>query len=106
MKKYLVLTVLSLFMTASYAQIDRSTQPKPGPAPKINLKDPARFEKIRQYAMQQAREKFDSVNNAAKIRDQFFHWTYFEDSKAQHFDFCLWTALLNQKVSFRVAQIH
>ena len=44
MKKYLVLTVLSLFMTASYAQIDRSTQPKPGPAPKINLKDPARFE--------------------------------------------------------------
>lgn len=44
MKKYLVLTVLSLFMTASYAQIDRSTQPKPGPASKINLKDPARFE--------------------------------------------------------------
>ncbi|MHA7863172.1 M16 family metallopeptidase [Flagellimonas marinaquae] len=44
MKKYLVLTVLSLFMTASYAQIDRSTQPKPGPAPKINLKEPTRFE--------------------------------------------------------------
>ncbi|MCR9227434.1 MAG: insulinase family protein [Flavobacteriaceae bacterium] len=44
MKKYLVLAALSLFMTASYAQIDRSTPPKPGPAPKINLKEPARFE--------------------------------------------------------------
>jgi predicted Zn-dependent peptidase len=44
MKKYLVLAALSLLMTASYAQIDRSTQPKPGPAPKINLKEPARFE--------------------------------------------------------------
>lgn len=31
-------------MTVSYAQIDRSTQPKPGPAPEINLKEPARFE--------------------------------------------------------------
>ncbi|MER3319750.1 MAG: pitrilysin family protein [Allomuricauda sp.] len=44
MKKYIVLAALSLFMTASYAQIDRSTQPEPGPAPKINLKEPARFE--------------------------------------------------------------
>ncbi|MER3375544.1 MAG: pitrilysin family protein [Allomuricauda sp.] len=44
MKKYLILTVLSLFMTASYAQIDRSTPPEAGPAPKINLKEPARFE--------------------------------------------------------------
>jgi hypothetical protein len=35
--------------------------------------DPARFEKIRQFAMQQAREKFDSERNAGKIRDQFFH---------------------------------
>lgn len=31
-------------MTVSYAQIDRSTQPKAGPAPEINLKEPARFE--------------------------------------------------------------
>ncbi|MAU15208.1 MAG: peptidase M16 [Muricauda sp.] len=44
MKKYIILTALSLFMTATYAQIDRSTQPKPGPAPKINLKEPAQFE--------------------------------------------------------------
>ncbi|WP_318310631.1 M16 family metallopeptidase [Flagellimonas crocea] len=44
MKKYIVLAALSLFMTATYAQIDRSTPPKAGPAPKINLKDPARFE--------------------------------------------------------------
>jgi colanic acid/amylovoran biosynthesis glycosyltransferase len=36
-------------------------------------RDPARFEKIRQFAMQQAREKFDSEHNAGKIRDQFFH---------------------------------
>lgn len=35
--------------------------------------DSARFEKIRQFAMQQAREKFDSQHNAAKIRNQFFH---------------------------------
>ena len=44
MKKYLVLAALSLFMTATYAQIDRSTPPEAGPAPKINLKEPARFE--------------------------------------------------------------
>lgn len=44
MKKYIILTVLSLLMTASYAQIDRSKQPKRGPAPEINLKEPARFE--------------------------------------------------------------
>ncbi len=31
-------------MAVSYAQIDRSKQPKPGPAPEINLKEPARFE--------------------------------------------------------------
>lgn len=35
--------------------------------------DSARFKKIRQFAMQQAREKFDSEHNAAKIREQFFH---------------------------------
>ncbi|PWL40157.1 peptidase M16 [Flagellimonas aquimarina] len=44
MKKYIVFSLLSLFITASYAQIDRSTQPKPGPAPEINLQEPARFE--------------------------------------------------------------
>lgn len=31
-------------MAVSYAQIDRSKQPKPGPAPQINLKEPVRFE--------------------------------------------------------------
>ncbi len=31
-------------MAVSYAQIDRSTPPKAGPAPEINLKEPARFE--------------------------------------------------------------
>jgi len=44
MRKYLVLAALSLFMTATYAQIDRSTPPEAGPAPKINLKEPTRFE--------------------------------------------------------------
>ena len=44
MKKFILMTALSLFMTATYAQIDRSKQPKPGPAPEINLKEPARFE--------------------------------------------------------------
>ncbi|WP_298924118.1 pitrilysin family protein [uncultured Allomuricauda sp.] len=44
MKKYIIFSLLSFFMTVSYAQIDRSTQPKAGPAPEINLKEPARFE--------------------------------------------------------------
>lgn len=44
MKKYIVLTVLSLFMAVSHAQIDRTKQPQRGPAPEINLKEPARFE--------------------------------------------------------------
>ncbi|MBS9462457.1 insulinase family protein [Flagellimonas sp. 389] len=44
MKKYIIFSLLSFFMTVSYAQIDRSKQPKPGPAPKINLKEPVRFE--------------------------------------------------------------
>jgi colanic acid/amylovoran biosynthesis glycosyltransferase len=35
--------------------------------------DPASFEKIRQFAMQQARVRFDSEHNAGKIRNQFFH---------------------------------
>ncbi|WP_420320612.1 M16 family metallopeptidase [Flagellimonas sp.] len=44
MKKYIVFSVLSLFMMVSHAQIDRSKQPKPGPAPEINLQEPQRFE--------------------------------------------------------------
>ena len=44
MKKYIVLSLLSLFMAVSHAQIDRSKQPKAGPAPEINLKEPTRFE--------------------------------------------------------------
>lgn len=44
MKKYILFTVLSLIMVAAHAQIDRSKQPKPGPAPEINLKEPATFE--------------------------------------------------------------
>lgn len=44
MKKYISFIILSLFMTVSYAQIDRSIQPKPGPAPKINLQEPISFQ--------------------------------------------------------------
>lgn len=43
MKKIFLLTMLSLFFTASYAQIDRTQQPKPGPAPEINLQEPETF---------------------------------------------------------------
>lgn len=44
MKKIIAFTVLSLFLTVSYAQIDRTQPPKPGPAPKINLEEPNTFE--------------------------------------------------------------
>nr|WP_299170952.1 pitrilysin family protein [uncultured Allomuricauda sp.] len=44
MKKYIIFSLLSLFMAVSQAQIDRSKQPEPGPAPEINLQEPARFE--------------------------------------------------------------
>jgi predicted Zn-dependent peptidase len=44
MKKYILFSVLSLFLAATNAQIDRTTPPKKGPAPEINLKEPARFE--------------------------------------------------------------
>ena len=44
MKKILLVSILSLFSTVSFAQIDRSKQPKPGPAPKINLQEPNTFE--------------------------------------------------------------
>ena len=43
MKKLFLLSMLSLFFTASYAQIDRTQQPKPGPAPEINLQEPETF---------------------------------------------------------------
>lgn len=42
--KKIILLIVALCTTASYAQIDRSKQPKPGPAPEINLKDPHSFE--------------------------------------------------------------
>ncbi|MBM1104844.1 insulinase family protein [Aurantibacter crassamenti] len=41
--KKLIFLIIALCTTASYAQIDRSVQPKPGPAPEINLKEPKRF---------------------------------------------------------------
>ncbi len=44
MKKYIVFSILSLCMVVSHAQIDRSKPPKRGPAPEINLQEPARFE--------------------------------------------------------------
>lgn len=43
MKKIFLLSILSLFFTISYAQIDRTQQPKPGPAPEINLQEPQTF---------------------------------------------------------------
>lgn len=42
--KKLILILITLCATASYAQIDRSKQPEPGPPPEINLKDPQSFE--------------------------------------------------------------
>ncbi|MBO0321277.1 insulinase family protein [Muricauda sp. CAU 1633] len=44
MKKYILFSVLSLFWAVTNAQIDRTTPPKKGPAPEINLEEPARFE--------------------------------------------------------------
>ncbi len=44
MKKTILFAILSLFLTVSYAQIDRTQPPKPGPAPKINLEEPNTFE--------------------------------------------------------------
>lgn len=44
MKKYIYLFLVSLFVSnIALAQVDRSKQPKPGPAPKINLTDPQTF---------------------------------------------------------------
>lgn len=44
MKKTLIMGILLLFASATYAQIDRSQQPKPGPAPEINLQEPVSFQ--------------------------------------------------------------
>ena len=41
-KIFSIVTILFLSLTVS-AQIDRSKQPKPGPAPKINLGTPEKF---------------------------------------------------------------
>ena len=43
--KRLIIACIAVFIAIStQAQIDRSTMPKPGPAPEINLKDAQRFE--------------------------------------------------------------
>lgn len=44
MKKIIYLAFSLLLATSLQAQIDRSVQPKPGPAPKINLGKPSTFE--------------------------------------------------------------
>jgi predicted Zn-dependent peptidase len=44
MKKIYITLVFAFVAFATNAQIDRSTMPKAGPAPEINLKEPQRFE--------------------------------------------------------------
>lgn len=44
MKNILVTIALCLSFTVAFAQIDRSKQPEPGPAPEINLKEAKKFE--------------------------------------------------------------
>ncbi len=44
MKKLYTTLFLCLLFAISFGQIDRSQQPKPGPAPEINLKDAEKFE--------------------------------------------------------------
>lgn len=44
MKRLYTTALCCLFFAASFAQIDRSQQPEPGPAPEINLKDAEKFE--------------------------------------------------------------
>ncbi len=44
MKNYIAITLIALFTLGLNAQIDRSKQPEPGPAPKINLDKPNSFE--------------------------------------------------------------
>jgi len=44
MKKYIILVITIFILSATMnAQVDRSIQPKPGAAPKINLKEPQTF---------------------------------------------------------------
>ena len=44
MKKIFLITITTIFLSVSMqAQIDRSVQPKPGPAPVINIKKPVTF---------------------------------------------------------------
>jgi len=43
MKKILFLSITLVFTSFIYGQIDRSVQPKPGPAPEINIKNPNVF---------------------------------------------------------------
>ena len=44
MKKLIIACIAVFIAISTQAQIDRSTMPKPGPAPEINLKDAQRFE--------------------------------------------------------------
>ncbi|MEM8847304.1 MAG: pitrilysin family protein [Bacteroidota bacterium] len=44
MKNYIVILLTAIFTLGLNAQIDRSKQPEPGPAPKINLDKPNSFE--------------------------------------------------------------
>jgi predicted Zn-dependent peptidase len=43
MKKYIILILTFVLSAQMNAQVDRSIQPKPGPAPKINLENPQTF---------------------------------------------------------------
>ena len=44
MKKHIILVITIFILSATMnAQVDRSIQPKPGDAPKINLKEPQTF---------------------------------------------------------------
>jgi len=44
MKKYIIFLCIIGLSSLSFAQIDRTQQPKPGPSPEINLQDPDMFE--------------------------------------------------------------
>lgn len=44
MKRILTFYTIVLFSIAVHAQIDRTQQPEPGPAPLIQLEDPEEFE--------------------------------------------------------------
>lgn len=43
MKKLFLFSMLSMFFATSFAQVDRTIQPEPGPAPEINLQEPETF---------------------------------------------------------------